>query len=276
MGSTTRTYVTYLPQSLAASTSVPFLFVFHGDLMSGAEMVSITDFEAVADREGFAVVFPDGIGGAGSLLPPWNVEEQGQTVCGAGQLAVGAGDDFAFMDAMKADIAEDQCLDDAHVFATGFSMGGYFSHHIGCYRSDVHAVAAHSGGTIDDLSACTTGPVPVLIFHGTGDPIINEACDDPTSTAPVSGFPASATLWAKKNGCSATYSTTAVESDGGTGQCYLFHGCPTGGQVELCTFNGMGHCWAGGNNTGSDPLNACPAYASATELAWSFFKTYAW
>src|SRR5438132_1595276 len=85
----------------------------------------------------------------------------------------GTGDDFAFMDAMQADVLEDQCLDDNHIFLTGFSMGGYFAHHVGCMRPDIRAVAPHSGGT-HDLSACTTGHKPIIIFHGTADVVISD------------------------------------------------------------------------------------------------------
>jgi polyhydroxybutyrate depolymerase len=237
-------------------------------------MHDITQYETLADSEGIAVVFPDGEAGPGSIAP-WNVENPGQTVCGAGQFATATGDDFGFMDAMKTTVQGYQCLDAAHVFATGFSMGGYFSHHIGCYRGDVRAVGPHSGGTIASLLSCTTGHVPAIIFHGTGDPLIAPGCDDPNSPAQT-GFPPSATLWAQKNGCKTTYTTIPENGSGGTGQCYLYDGCPADGQVELCTFNGMGHCWAGGSTAGQGAFAACPTYASATQLEWAFFKQYAW
>jgi len=273
-----RTYLVYLPPSLDPATPVPLVFVFHGFTMSGLGMYDITQYNLLADAEGIAVAFPDGEGGPDSLTAPWNVANAGQTVCGAGEAEIATGDDFAFIDAMKADIANDQCLDAAHEYSTGFSMGGYFSHHIGCYRSDMRAVGPHSGGTIADLSACTTGHMPIIIFHGTTDPIIADGCDDPNAI-PVAGFGASATLWAAKNGCKSTYTTITTDGDaGGSGQCYLYDGCPADGQVELCTFNGMGHCWAGGSSAGDagEGLFGCSSYASATQLEWSFFKKYAW
>jgi polyhydroxybutyrate depolymerase len=270
-----RTYLMYLPSSLDPSTPAPVLFVFHGSTMTGQQMHDITGFSDLAEREGFAVVFPDGQG-APIYLAPWNVEDPGQTVCGAGQLISAPGDDFAFMDAMKAMIGTYQCIDTPHIFVTGFSMGGYFSHHVGCYRGDVRAIAPHSGGTTAALSDCTTGHVPAIIFHGTMDGTIAPGCDDPNSPA-QSGFPPSATLWSEKNGCAATYTTVAETSDaGGAGQCYLYDGCPVDGQVELCTFTGMAHCWAGGSTAGQGALSACPTYPGASELAWAFFKTYAW
>jgi polyhydroxybutyrate depolymerase len=270
-----RTYRIYLPASANPSVPMPFVFVFHGYTMSGQEMYDLTAYAALADSEGIALAFPDGQGGPDSLSYPWNIENPGQVVCGYGQGVTATGNDFAFMDAMEADVSRDQCLDAAHIFSTGLSMGGYFTEHVGCYRSDIRAVAPHSGGTLASLAPCTTGHVPIILFHGTGDPVIDDACDDPTVTPDV-GFTAAATLWAAKNGCQATYTTVQEPgATGGTGQCYLYDGCPADGQVELCTFNGMGHCWAGGVSAGSGD-NACPSYASATDLEWTFFKKYAW
>jgi polyhydroxybutyrate depolymerase len=271
-----RTYLIYLPASANSSAPMPFVFVFHGYTMSGQEMYDMTQYTALADSEGFGLAFPDGQGGPDSLSYPWNIENSGQTVCGNGQGVTAAGNDFAFMDAIEADVSQDQCLDSAHVFSTGFSMGGYFTEHVGCYRSDIRAVAPHSGGTLASLASCTTGHVPIILFHGAADPVIDDACDDPTVTPDV-GFPPAATLWAQKNGCQTTYSAVQEPGaeGGGTGQCYVYDGCPADGQVELCTFNGMGHCWAGGASPGSGD-NACPTYASATQLEWAFFKKYAW
>jgi polyhydroxybutyrate depolymerase len=275
VGSAARTYLVYLPSSADASTPMPFVFVFHGYTMSGQEMYDITQYTALADSEGIALAFPDGEGGPDSLDAPWNVENAGQTVCGAGQDVSATGDDFGFMDAIRADVTQDQCIDAAHVFATGFSMGGYFTEHVGCYRSDIRGLAPHSGGTIADLSACTTGHVPIILFHGTSDSVIDDACDDPTAK-PDPGFTAAATLWAAKNGCATTYTTVAADgSGGGSGQCRIYDGCPADGQVELCTFDSMDHCWAGGATAGAAG-NSCPTYANATQLEWSFFKQYAW
>jgi poly(3-hydroxybutyrate) depolymerase len=280
VGGTTRSYVAYLPQAFKATKALPLVYVFHGATQTGQNLYDATQYSALAESEGIAVVFPDGQGvssatGTG-VLAPWNVSDNGALVCGAGAFANSANPvDFAFLDAIKADIAEDQCLDTKHVFATGFSMGGYFTHHVACDRSDFRGAAPHSGGTIASLSACATKHMPVIIFHGTADPLIADGCDDPNGTS-QSGFTASATLWAQKNGCQATYTTIPeTGTSGSNGQCYLYDGCPADGQVELCTFTGLGHAWAGAA-TCPGCIGTGPNYVSATALEWSFFKKYAW
>ncbi len=261
-----RTYIVYLPAADDPRTPVPLVFVHHGYTMSGQDMYDITGYPALADTEHIALAFPDGESGPNVAGPPWNV---GTDVCPStsGPPPDATGDDFAFLDAMKADIAQDQCLDTAHIFVTGFSMGGYFSHHVGCMRPDIRAVAPHSGGT-HALDGCVVAHRPIIMFHGLSDPLIPDGCDDPGGITP-SGFTPAATAWAEHNGCATTTHTIDVDN----GRCAVYDGCPADGQVELCTFDLMGHCWAGGA-TGS--IYACANYASATQLEWNFFKQYAW
>lgn len=253
---TMRTYLVYLPQSLPPNAPAPLVFVHHGYTMSGQAMHDITEYTDLADTEGFGVVFPDGEGGPNTLVAPWNV---GANVCYPGNLEQAAGDDLAFLDAMKADVALDQCVDAKHTFVTGFSMGGYFSHHVGCMRPDfARAVAPHSGGT-HDFSTCVAGHEPVIVFHGDSDNVIPESCDQ-----------AAVGQWITKNGCSQTADVVAVQN----GSCAYYKNCPADGQVAFCTFTGLGHAWAGG--AADAGIFSAPAYASATQLEWAFFKKYAW
>ncbi|HEX5058526.1 MAG TPA: PHB depolymerase family esterase [Kofleriaceae bacterium] len=262
-----RTYIVYLPPNVDPKERIPLVFVHHGFTMSGQAMFDITGYNELADAEHIAVAYPDGQGGPDTLNAPWNV---GIDVCpaqGGGVPPNAPGDDFTLLDAIKADISADQCLDLDHIYVTAFSMGGYFSHHTGCMRDDIRAVAPHSGGT-HPFDSCTTQHKPVIIFHGTSDTIVPNSCDDPSVPQPQ-GLTPSATEWARKNGCAGTVTRKDVNG----GSCIYYDGCPADGQVALCTFTSMGHCWAGGKS--GSPF-ACPTFESATQLEWAFFKQYAW
>jgi poly(3-hydroxybutyrate) depolymerase len=250
-----RTYIVYLPPNVDPQKPIPLVFVHHGYTMSGQKMFDITGYPALADQEQIALAFPDGQGGPDTFTAPWNV---GPDVCSStnGVPPSASGDDFAMLDAIKADIELDQCIDSEHVFVTGFSMGGFFSHHAGCMSDTIRAVAPHSGGS-HALDECVTEHKPIIIFHGQSDTLIPVSCADPTA-------------WIAKNGCKSTSHDVAVK--GGT--CKYFDGCPVDGQVALCTFPGMGHCWAGG--VAGSGVFACPTYADATAIEWQFFKDYAW
>jgi polyhydroxybutyrate depolymerase len=251
VGAVNRTYIVYEPQGLDANRAAPLVFVHHGFGMTGQQMFDITQYSAVADQQGFVVAFPDGEPGS---TGPWNV---GTGVCGSGALVQASGDDFGFLDSMIAEIESDQCVDHAHLFVTGFSMGGYFSHHAGCMRPDLAAVAPHSGAT-HPFTSCAPGPKPVIIFHGTADNVIAQSCDDTARQQ-----------WVQKNGCGTGVDNVTVMG----GHCEWSQGCPAHGQVVYCLFDNMAHAWAGG---APNQNFSAPDYESATELSWSFFKNYAW
>ncbi|MDH5673933.1 MAG: hypothetical protein OEZ06_17380 [Myxococcales bacterium] len=245
-GALNRTYIVHIPESLDPNAAAPVLFVHHGFTMSGQVMVDLTGFKGIADREGFIAVFPDGAGAT-----PWNV---GTGVCGVGGAVAGVEDDFGFVDKMLDAIEADHCVDRERVMTTGFSMGGYFSNHIGCQEggSKIRAIAPHSGGTYS--GDCSGAPLPVMLLHGTGDALITPDCGTGARD-----------LWVQRNGCSSEFETRPVMG----GHCEWHNGCPEGGQVVMCLFDGMAHAWAGAPQ---GLYGSGPAFDDASELIWDFFK----
>jgi len=265
VGAGQRTFVYYVPAGLDPNAPTPIVIVPHGFTMSGEAMYDITQYSAIADREKFVAVFPDGEPGS---LGPWNV---GVGICGLGGFVGAAGDDQSFVDAMIDFVAKDRCVDNDHVFITGFSMGGYFSHETACMNPKIRAGGPHSGGT-HDLSTCKATHKPMIIFHFKSDSLISYTCATDARDK-----------WVAKNGCTAANpDVTTVK--GGT--CEYYKGCPADGQVALCSFDEpvggggetpTGHAWSGGSKAG--PQGAASAISqteSASELGWAFFKKYAW
>jgi polyhydroxybutyrate depolymerase len=252
VGPLTRSFVYYAPADLDPEQPAPLVIAVHGFAMSGETMFSVTGFKELADREGFVAVFPDGA----SFTAPWNV---GTGVTGVGASLTSTVDDQAFLAALQEFADQDQCLDRAHVFVSGFSMGGYFANESGCLRDDLAAIAPHSGGT-HDLSACPGAIRPVILFHGDADGVVSYA---------ENGLVAR-DRWLARNGCDAEFDAEPVKG----GSCEYYRGCPKHAQVALCRFEGMEHKWAGGN----DPNRwyGDPDRQNAAELAWSFWQKYAW
>ena len=250
-GGLARTFVHYAPSSLRPNEPAPVVIVAHGWLQSGQAMYDLAQYQKIADREGFVLMYPDG---EPASVGPWNV---GVGACPSNLLVLptATGDDQAFIDAMLDFADTDQCVDRQHVFVTGFSMGGYFTNETGCLRSNVAAIGPHSGGS-HDLTACPVTRKPVILFHGMSDGLIPVAC----------GTEARA-RWVAHNGCGAEVESVAVTG----GHCEYSKGCPADGQVALCLFDGMDHGWAGGQGS-----YGFPEYESASELGWAFFKKYAW
>ncbi len=250
-GGLARTFIHYAPTNLSPNEPAPVVIVAHGWLQSGQAMYDLAQYQKVADREGFVLMYPDG---EPASAGPWNV---GVGACPSTLLVLptATGDDQAFIDAMLDFADADQCVDRRHVFVTGFSMGGYFSNETGCLRSNIAAIGPHSGGS-HDLTACPVNHKPVILFHGMSDGLIPVACGTEARER-----------WVAHNGCGAEVESVAVTG----GHCEYSKGCPADGQVALCLFDGMDHGWAGGQGS-----YGFPEYESASELGWAFFKKYAW
>jgi polyhydroxybutyrate depolymerase len=262
-GGTSRSFIYYAPAGLDPNKPVPLVIVPHGTNMSGAGMFDLTNYSQIAEREKFIAIFPDGEDGPGSLVP-WNV---GDGVCGLGSFVAAGGNDLGFMDDLLKFAQADQCIDEQHIFMSGFSMGGYFSNENGCMNPKIRAVGPHSGGT-HEFSKCVNKRKPAIVFHFKGDSLIDYTCGTGAKDN-----------WVKLNGCMpANPDIVKVKS----GQCEYYKGCPADGQVALCSFDGgdgalpAGHCWSGGKDQGDNAFAACPEGEDAAELGWAFFKKYAW
>lgn len=267
-GGLTRRFIYYAPATLNPNTPAPIVIVAHGFGMNAEQMLEITQYTALADREQFIVMFPEG---QDDDKGPWNVGDP-DCLTTQGELPIASGDDLSFIDAMIAFANADQCVDSKHVFVTGFSMGGYFANELACTRSDIRAIAPHSSGS-HALSTCTNAREPVLVIHFEGDAMVPYRCGTQTRDR-----------WLERNGCQ-TNDPDVVTVQGG--RCEYYKGCMTGGQVAMCSFTNPsgsrkelspGHAWSGGSKTGeaNGAPYAIPETESATNLSWDFFKRFAW
>jgi polyhydroxybutyrate depolymerase len=268
-GGLNRSFVYYAPSTLDPNQAAPIVIVPHGYTMSADMMFDITNYAAIADREKFIVVFPNGQ--ASGLGAPWNV---GNPDCSstAGALPVATGDDNAFIDAMINFADADQCVDRNHVFMSGFSMGGYLANETGCMRPDIRAIGPHSGGS-HDFATCRVTNKPVVVMHFEGDTLIPYTCGTQARDR-----------WIKLNGCLPDAPDVTMVTGG---RCEYYKGCPANGQVAMCSFTNppgtrteafAGHGWSGGSKQGpaGGASFAIPETESASELSWAFFKKYAW
>src|SRR5258706_5232714 len=160
-----RSFILYLPRTLKPNP--PLLFVFHGSGGDGEEMRDATayEFDALADANGFLVVYPDGYENT------WNDCRKGSPQP-ARRMNI---DDESFIEAMIAKEAADHHADTKRVFAAGWSNGGQLGYRLALERAkEFAAVAAISAGlpTTDNLACTPSGAaMPVMIINGTDDPI---------------------------------------------------------------------------------------------------------
>lgn len=165
IGGHERTYLVHRPAKLAARPAL--LMVFHGSGGSGQSVREKTgrEFDALADKEGFVVVYPDG------YEQSWNNCRKADT-----QPARRAHiDDVAFARGLIARLRAEAGIDPGKVYAVGFSNGAQFAYRLAIEAGDaVHAVAAISAGVPAPENFDCQAPrhaVSVLIMNGTADPL---------------------------------------------------------------------------------------------------------
>lgn len=219
-----RTYILDVPESIRPQTPAPLLFDFHGFGHSAAGVWQVSKFHELAARDRFITIYPDGLPVhlLGRDGPGWEI------------FTLDHNRDLAFTTRVLDQLEHAYCIDEARVYATGFSNGAFFSNILGCTLSDrFAAVAPVSGGRLTLPCAPPRG-VPVLIHHGRNDPIVD-----------VQQARQERDAWVQADHCTSQ----------GTDACERHRGCRNDVEVDYCEDDGV-HRWP-------EP---------ATERIWKFFQ----
>ena len=222
----TRTFILDLPDDYDPTEAYPLVFGFHGRDFTAAEFrsPSYSNLPSAAAAEAI-LVFPNA-----TETGAWELESD---------------EDVAFFDAMLDALTRGLCVDDARVFATGHSSGGYFTNVLGCRRGDVlRAIAPVAGGGPSGSGGADPdceGPVSAWIAHSEQD-----------ETVSFSNGQGSLDYWLASDGCDES-SAEPVDPE----PCVAYDGCASGLAVRWCDYEG-GHDWPG----------------FAAQGIWDFFKSF--
>lgn len=236
-----RTYLLHAPPDFNPGTPIPVVIALHFYPGDGAGIRETSGLDAVADREGFLAVYPDGVNSGFNAL-----------VC------CGAEDDVGFVRALVEQLRGTWGADPDRVYATGISNGGDLSYRLAVELPGVFAaIAPVSGGFLgpkpQDAAYAPKTPVSVLTFIGGQD---RYAAD----------FEAGLATWHQRKGCRPG-GRDAVAA-GVTRTAAL---CGDGSEVVAYRLAQMGHSWPGAP-TGqlADPKAA----VAASDLIWQFFQAH--
>ena len=266
-GGFTRSYVIHLPPDSSRLTPTPIVIAFHGYPMTAAQMSRITHLSAVADRHGFAVVFPRGYG-------------QSWAVPGGNTPAEQAGiDDVAFVRTLLDVVARTYGLDTSRVVATGISNGGILTELLGCSLADRLIGIVPVAGLMRRNTSTTCSPArPISVFgiHGTSDPIADYH-GVPGADGFLS-FTETLAFWARLDGCSKTATTTSLADsahDNTSVTTLSYSSCGSGSEVVGFVVNGGGHAWPGGEPVGSaEDMGVTSQQFDTGEVIWSFLDRH--
>jgi len=296
-----RSYTLHVPLGYDPSLPISVVLVLHGgggNSVAAARLAcpngNLNDpncFSALADREGFAVVYPNGMANPDSSLGEgrrWNAGggKDGYSCAGGFICATGI-DDIQYFRDLLDDVEGTINVDHSRVYATGFSNGGSMSHRLGCELADrIAAIAPLAGGNqFSAVEPCAPGrPVPILDIHGTDDALFpymggKSIAPGPDGEGVKISIPVTMSEWAIRNGCNAAPTVESLPdtaNDGTTVTSETYTGCKDGGDVIHYKITGGGHTWPRG--WGYLPeriIGKTTQDINANEIIWEFFKNHA-
>jgi polyhydroxybutyrate depolymerase len=275
-GGLERTYTIHIASSYDKAKPTPLLIVLHGGGGTGQGMNKLTNFNDIADRKNFIVVYPDG------FENHWN-DGRGVEVYRAQNQNV---DDVGFISALIDKLSQEFNIDAKRVYVTGISNGAMMSHRLGSELSQKVAAIAPVAGNIPVNMAwiwAPSRPVSVLIINGTEDPLVPWAGGEvhlgPLELGMVLPVADTIKFWVTHNKCTASPQVTQLPdkdpSDGTTVRVETYGGCQDSVAVVLYAVEGGGHTWPGGLQYASKSrIGKTSRDFDASEVIWQFFQEH--
>lgn len=247
-GGRARSYLLHVPSGLSAGVALAVVIDLHGAGGSGSQQKGMSGFSALADKNKFVAVFPDGVDGY------WNVDD---TCCGtAGKQKI---DDVGFLKAIIAKLKTDTCVDSKRVYVSGFSNGGGLTHRMGCDAADVIAAIAPMSTDLRTQPCIPARPISILEVRGLADslePYAGGLVGPAGGQYTAVGAKASLQLWANIDQCTGT--TSNFET-----YCERYQQCADGVEAALCSLPNVDHSPYG------NALNF-----DVASVAWSMFQIH--
>lgn len=266
----TLSYKLYTPKG-SARRRLPLVVMMHGCGQTAADFATGTGMNALADEEGFLVLYPQQSTSA-NLGRCWNWHRPGDQKRGQGEAAMVAGLTRQTIKAGKAN--------PARVYIAGISAGGSAAAVIAAAYPDLFAaIGVHSGlaaGKVHSLGGAlsamkngiengptgrTTRAIPTIVFHGDKDTVVH-----PSNAG---GF----LIHLQRSSPLSIVSTTETGcSDGGRAFTRTIHRHGRGeALLEDWTVHGSAHAWSGGRPAGS---HTDPAGPEASRAMIHFFLAH--
>ncbi len=277
-----RTFRIFSPSFYNDSLRMPILITLHGKGGNGKSMAILTrrGFEKLAEKEGFLVIYPDGI------ELNWNdgrTDEESKDRAHSENI-----DDVGFISDLIDFMINHYNADSRRVYVTGISNGAIMSYRLACELSHKITAIAPVDGNIPVMlyPGCNPScPVSVLAINNVADPLVPFEGGDIHSSlhkvklGKVLSAEKSVEFWVTRNKCSDSPEIAREpDRDPGDGTRVsrtLYTGGINGTEVILYAIDGGGHTWPGGiQYKPAGIIGKTCRDIDACEVIWSFFKRH--
>ncbi len=256
----TREYLLYVPRSYDRTRPAPLVISMHGAGGWPAQQKETSQWNQVAEREGFIVVYPSGATRGGPRV--WRVN------------GAGLERDVRFISELIDTMKAAYNIDPARVYANGLSNGGGMTFVLSCTLSDrIAAVGMVAAAHLTPWTWCTDQrAVPMIAFHGTADRM-TPYNGGTTWVAPRAfpNIPAWTSIWARRNRCGPNPVESAVAADVTRLE---YTKCADDAAVVLYTVRDGGHTWPGGKPLPEWLVGLTSRSIDATSQMWAFFREH--
>ena len=255
-----REYLLYVPRSYDRGQPTPLVISLHGGALWGAAQKELSQWNRVAEAQGFIVVYPSGAKGDGPRA--WHTGGRGQVR------------DVRFISELIDTLGAAYNIDPARIYANGLSNGGGMSFVLSCTLSDrIAAVGVVAPAIFLPWNACTDRrPVPMIAFHGTADRATpyhgGKSWVAPNAFPDIPRWVAH---WARKNRCAPNPVDSVVAADVTRLE---YTNCAEEAAVVLYRIQGGGHSWPGGKPLPEWLVGSTSNGVDATRQMWAFFREH--
>jgi polyhydroxybutyrate depolymerase len=227
-----RTYYLYVPASYDRAKPTPLVISMHAAALWSVQQMETSEWNRVADKYGFIVVYPDGTTTGGPRI--WAPDDGPELMR-----------DVLFISDLIDTLSAHYHIDVQRVYANGLSNGGGMSFMLSCLLwNRIAAVGLVASAQTRHFTSCHDDhAVPMIAFHGSADPVAKY--HGGASWAFPKGFPDFPTFvsqWARRNGCTSSNDERAASDV--IERTYT--GCANDASVVFYTIVGGGHTWPGG------------------------------
>jgi polyhydroxybutyrate depolymerase len=250
-----RSYLMHVPSDLGVG-EVPLMIFLHGGTGNAEHASRTTGLNAVAEKNHFIVVYPNGTG----------------TLMGANRRVWDAGDccaiaqrqnvkDVLFIESMIKEILRDYPVDAKRVYVTGMSNGAMMTYRLMCERPNLFAAAIPVSGTLE-IPSCEKGSsVALLHIHGSADDNVplKGGVGHGLSRVNFRSIPDTMKLVTDTRHCKDQIRHLP------NGDSETNYACTSGAPVRLRILSGGKHEWPTGSGRGG---------FNAAEEAWNFAKNF--
>lgn len=277
-----RKFLVYSPDSFDNSVKTPVIFALHGRGTTARGMMLVTKkgFNRLADKDGFLVVYPDGI------EESWN---DGRKDAEANDRAHRENiNDVGYLSALIDIMINEYNADPQRIYVTGISNGAMMAYRLACELSQRIAAIAPVDGNIPYLlvDECSPSrPISVLAINNVLDPLVPFRGGEIYSHSKkiklgrVISVDESIKFWVAMNGCLKDPVRTEIpDTDPKDGTRVIreeYNKDRSGTEVILYSIEGGGHTWPGGiQYLPKRKIGRTSRDINANEVIWSFFNKH--